>query len=64
MGVLYVTDVQVGSITFIQWRKLRRISGSKYNRDEAGNIILDWESGMPTSKTEKKYTTSVTANLN
>jgi len=57
IDVLYVTDVQVGSAKAASFNggNFMGISGSKYNRDEAGNIILDWESGMPTSDGKEIY---------
>ena len=57
IDVLYVTDVQVGSAKAASFNggNFMGISGSKYNRDEAGNMILDWESGMPTSDGKEIY---------
>ncbi len=51
LEVLYVTDVQVGNAKAASFNKghFMAISGSKYARDDNGNMILDWDSGMPTS---------------
>jgi TonB-linked SusC/RagA family outer membrane protein len=49
--VLYVTDVQVGNAKAASFNngKFMAISGSQWSRDENGNVILDWNTGMPTS---------------
>jgi len=51
LEVLYVTDVQVGNAKAASFNKgnFMAISGSKYARDEEGNMILNWDTGMPTS---------------
>jgi hypothetical protein len=48
---LYVTDVQVGNAKAASFNngKFMAISGSQWSRDENGNVILDWNTGMPTS---------------
>lgn len=49
--VLYVTDVQYGNAKAASFNNgvFFGISGSTWRRDEAGNIIMDWNSGMPLS---------------
>jgi len=49
--VLYVTDVQVGNAKAASFNNgiFMGLSGSKWKRDENGEIILDWNTGMPTS---------------
>ncbi len=49
--VLYVTDVQVGNAKAASFNngKFMGISGSKWTRDESGSVVLDWNTGMPTS---------------
>jgi len=49
--VLYVTDVQVGNAKAASFNngKFMGISGSQWSRDESGNLILDKNTGMPTS---------------
>ncbi len=49
--VLYVTDVQVGNAKAASFNdgKFMGISGSQWSRDDNGNVILDWNTGMPTS---------------
>lgn len=51
LDVLYVTDVQVGNAKAASFNggNFMAISGSKWNRDENGNVILDAKTGMPTS---------------
>ncbi|BEG98139.1 SusC/RagA family TonB-linked outer membrane protein [Bacteroides sedimenti] len=51
LEVLYVTDVQVGNAKAASFNKgnFMAISGSKYARDKDGNMILNWDNGMPTS---------------
>lgn len=50
LEILYVTDVQVGNAKAASFNKgnFMGISGSQYARDEHGNMILDWDTGMPT----------------
>lgn len=54
--VLYVTDVQVGNAKAASFNDgiFMGISGSTWARDDDGNLILDWKTGMPTSD----YTTT------
>ena len=60
--VLYVTDAQFGNTKAASFNELRDengnitqegmfmgISGSEWARDEQGNVVLDWNTGMPTS---------------
>lgn len=49
--VLYVTDAQFGNAKAASFNngKFMGISGSQWSRDELGNVILDWNTGMPTS---------------
>jgi TonB-linked SusC/RagA family outer membrane protein len=49
--VLYVTDVQVGNAkaASFNYGKFMGISGSTWTRDDDGNLVLDWYTGMPTS---------------
>ncbi|MDP3397935.1 MAG: SusC/RagA family TonB-linked outer membrane protein [Bacteroidales bacterium] len=49
--VLYVTDVQYGNAKAASFNngKFFGISGSTWRRDDAGNVILDWNTGMPLS---------------
>lgn len=49
--VLYVTDVQVGNAKAASFNngKFMAISGSEWRRDDEGNVVLDWNTGMPTS---------------
>ena len=62
--ILYVTDVQVGTAkaasfnttydengNILQKGVFNAISGTKFNRDSNGNIILDANTGMPTYST-------------
>lgn len=50
IDILYVTDVQVGNAKAASFAggNFMAISGSQYARDNAGNIILDAKTGMPT----------------
>ena len=50
-NVLYVTDVQIGNAKAASFNNglFMGISGSMWNRDKAGNVILDVNTGMPTS---------------
>jgi len=49
--VMYVTDVQVGSVKAASFNNgnFMAISGTQWSRDWAGKVILDWTTGMPTS---------------
>ena len=49
--VLYVTDVQVGNAKAASFNfgKFMGISGSTWTKDDNGNVVLDWYTGMPTS---------------
>lgn len=53
ISILYVTDVQVagGKAASFQNGAFMGISGAQWNRDEAGNVILDWDTGLPTVST-------------
>lgn len=50
-NVLYVTDVQIGNAKAASFNNglFMGISGSEWNRDKDGNVILDVNTGMPTS---------------
>jgi TonB-linked outer membrane protein, SusC/RagA family len=56
-SVLYVTDVQVGTAKAASFNggNYMAISGSRWTRDENGNVILDWDTGMPTSDNATTY---------
>ncbi len=56
MDIMYVTDVQYGSAKAATFSggAFMGISGSKWDRDDAGNLILD-KNGMPTE--DKSQTT-------
>ncbi len=73
--VLYVTDVQVGNAKAASFNggKFMGISGSEWSRDENGNVILDWDTGMPLSDNstthyvgnrEPKFTGGINNNIN
>lgn len=49
--VLYVTDAQVGNAKAASFNggDFMAISGSRWSRNESGNVILDWNTGMPTT---------------
>lgn len=49
--VLYVTDVQYGNAKAASFNNgvFFGISGSTWRRDDNGNVILDWNTGMPLS---------------
>lgn len=49
--ILYVTDVQVGNAKAASFDKgdFMGLSGQEWARDEAGNLILDWKTGYPTT---------------
>ena len=55
--VLYVTDVQVGNAKAASFNNgiFMGLSGSKWKRDENGEVILDWNTGMPTSDNLATY---------
>ncbi|WP_270088710.1 SusC/RagA family TonB-linked outer membrane protein [Sphingobacterium sp. SYP-B4668] len=50
ISILYVTDVQVagGKAASFENGNFMGISGTKWNTDEQGNTILDWNTGLPT----------------
>lgn len=69
--VLYVTDVQYGNAKAASFNNgvFFGISGSTWSRDEKGNVILDWSTGMPisdnsTTKFVGNRETSFTGGLN
>ncbi|WP_295116461.1 SusC/RagA family TonB-linked outer membrane protein [uncultured Chitinophaga sp.] len=47
--ILYVTDVQVGNAKAASYDKgvFMGLSGSKWQTDSAGNLLLDWTTGYP-----------------
>ncbi|MDP3435674.1 MAG: SusC/RagA family TonB-linked outer membrane protein [Bacteroidales bacterium] len=49
--VLYVTDVQYGNAKAASFNNgvFFGISGSTWRRDDAGKVIMDWNTGMPLS---------------
>jgi len=49
--VLYVTDVQYGNAKAASFNNgvFFGISGSTWRRDDNGNVIMDWNTGMPLS---------------
>ena len=49
--ILYVTDVQVGNAKAASFDKgdFMGLSGQEWATDEAGNLILDWKTGYPTT---------------
>lgn len=57
LSILYVTDVQVGTAKAASFNggNFMAISGSKWSRDDAGNVILDAKTGMPTSDKLETY---------
>ncbi|MDD4514461.1 SusC/RagA family TonB-linked outer membrane protein [Massilibacteroides sp.] len=57
LEVLYVTDVQVGNAKAASFNggNFMAIAGSKYSRDDNGNVILDWDTGMPTYDGKATY---------
>lgn len=57
LSILYVTDVQVGTAKAASFGggNFMAISGSKWSRDDAGNVILDAKTGMPTSDKLETY---------
>ncbi|WP_321424260.1 SusC/RagA family TonB-linked outer membrane protein [uncultured Bacteroides sp.] len=57
VDILYVTDVQVGNAKAASFNNgdFMAISGSKWSRDDSGNVILDWGTGMPTSDNLATY---------
>ena len=58
ISILYVTDVQVagGKAASFENGAFMGISGAKWNRDTDGNVILDWNTGLPTvSALETNY---------
>lgn len=57
IDILYVTDVQVGNAKAASFAQgnFMAISGSKYKRDDQGRIVLDANSGMPTTDGKATY---------
>lgn len=57
VDILYVTDVQVGNAKAASFNggKFMGISGSKWSRTEDGTVILDANTGMPTSDNLTTY---------
>ncbi|MBE8722737.1 SusC/RagA family TonB-linked outer membrane protein [Sphingobacterium pedocola] len=58
LDILYVTDVQVGTGKAASYNNgdFMGISGSIWQRDDAGNLLLDWKTGMPlTSSSTTTY---------
>ena len=57
LDILYVTDVQVGNAKAASFNggNFMAISGSKWSRDDQGNVILDKKTGMPTSDNQATY---------
>jgi hypothetical protein len=55
--ILYVTDVQVGNAKAASFNngKFMGISGSKWIRDEHGNVVLDVNTGLPVNDTSTSY---------
>lgn len=57
LSPMYVTDVQVGNAKAASFNggAFMGISGSKWSRDAKGNVILDWNTSMPTSDNLTTY---------
>ncbi|MFD1771770.1 SusC/RagA family TonB-linked outer membrane protein [Sphingobacterium suaedae] len=58
LDILYVTDVQVGTGKAASYNNgdFMGISGSIWQRDTEGNLLLDWKTGMPlTSSSTTTY---------
>lgn len=58
ISILYVTDVQVagGKAASFENGAFMAISGAQWNRHTDGNVILDWNTGLPTvSALETNY---------
>ncbi len=57
VDILYVTDVQVGNAKAASFNggNFMAISGSKWSRTEDGKVILDANTGMPTSDNLTTY---------
>lgn len=57
VDILYVTDVQVGNAKAASFNggEFMAISGSKWTRNEEGKIVLDANTGMPTSDNLATY---------
>ncbi|MGK6350375.1 SusC/RagA family TonB-linked outer membrane protein [Parapedobacter sp. DT-150] len=53
LPILYVTDVQVGNGKAASFGdgNFMGISGSKWQTDEAGNLLLNWNTGYPLTST-------------
>ena len=57
VDILYVTDVQVGNAKAASFNggDFMAISGSKWTRNDAGKVVLDANTGMPTSDNLATY---------
>lgn len=57
LEILYVTDVQVGNAAAASFNggDFMAISGSQWSRDPNGNVILNADTGMPTSDSGTGY---------
>lgn len=53
LPILYVTDVQVGNAKAASFDKgtFMGLSGSKWQTDADGNLLLDWNTGFPLTST-------------
>ena len=53
LPILYVTDVQVGNAKAASFDggDFMGLSGSKWQTDEAGNLLLSWDTGYPLTST-------------
>lgn len=53
LPILYVTDVQVGNAKAASFNggDFMGLSGSKWQRDSAGNLLLNWTTGYPLTST-------------
>ncbi|MBO9155312.1 SusC/RagA family TonB-linked outer membrane protein [Chitinophaga sp. GCM10012297] len=53
LPILYVTDVQVGNAKAASFDKgnFMGLSGSKWQTDESGNLLIDWATGYPLTST-------------
>ena len=61
LPILYVTDVQVGNAKAASFNggHFMGLSGSKWQTDSLGNLLLDWNTGYPLTST---LTTSLVGN--
>jgi len=57
LSPMYVTDVQVGNAKAASFSDgpFMGMSGSRWSRDAKGNVILDWNTSMPTSDYQTTY---------